>query len=380
MLKDRQSSLGIWVPGLFATFWILLAAFSGAYMFRIVTEPRASGSETAQADTAPAVEALPPPLSAEQAAALISANEAKDKQITELKTALNELSQQVTEVNTRLKPIEKMLGPVAALPTGNAVTTSPPSPDAEAPLEKTPEPVKPGAKSGARPESGKASAKPPEPAKPAEKPAAEAKSAEKPADAAKPTEKPSEQAKAEETASDTAKPAEKPAEPVKPAEKPAAQAKAAEKPAEPAKPTDKPAEVASKPAEVASAEDTAPVTSAPSDSSAPAPADAASQAAAPAETANLSAPIPIPPGTMRFGIEIGSVDKQDALRSLWKDLLSNHAALVAGLQAKRVLAPDKKWRLVAGPFPNVAEATQACGLFKKANLPCDPTVFAGDAF
>jgi hypothetical protein len=386
MLKDRQSGLRIWVPGLFATFWILLAAFSAAYLFRIVTEPHASGSETAQADTAPTAEALtPPPLSAEQAAALISANETKDKQITELKTALNELSQQVTEVNTRLKPIEKMLGPVAALPTGNAVTTSPPSPEAEIPLEKAPEPAKQGAKSGAKPE----------PAKPAEKPAAEAKGAEKPSEAAKPAEKPSEQAKAEETASDSAKPAEKPSEPAKPTEKPTEQAKAAEKPSEPAKPTEKPtdqakatenpaepAKPAEKPAEVASAEGATPDANAPSDSSAPAPggADAASQTPAASETANLSAPIPIPPGTTRFGIEIGSVDKQDALRPLWKDLLSNHAALVAGLQAKRVLAPDKKWRLVAGPFPNVAEAAQACGLFKKANLPCDPTVFAGDAF
>ncbi len=66
------------------------------------------------------------------------------------------------------------------------------------------------------------------------------------------------------------------------------------------------------------------------------------------------------------------------MRGLWRDLLTNHAALVAGLEARRVLAPDKKWRLVAGPFGNAAEATQACGLFKKANLPCEATVFAGD--
>ena len=99
------------------------------------------------------------------------------------------------------------------------------------------------------------------------------------------------------------------------------------------------------------------------------------------ETASVSSSaIPIPPGTTRFGIEIGGADKQDGLRPVWKDLISNHAALVAGLQAKRVLAPDKKWRLVAGPFANVEEATQACGLFKKANLPCEATVFAGDAF
>jgi len=45
-----------------------------------------------------------------------------------------------------------------------------------------------------------------------------------------------------------------------------------------------------------------------------------------------------------------------------------------------VMAPDKKWRLVAGPFANTAEAMQACGLFKKASMPCEATVFAGDSF
>ena len=42
--------------------------------------------------------------------------------------------------------------------------------------------------------------------------------------------------------------------------------------------------------------------------------------------------------------------------------------------------PDKKWRLIAGPFSSAAEAMQACGLFKKADMPCEATVFAGDAF
>src|SRR6185436_19741982 len=87
----------------------------------------------------------------------------------------------------------------------------------------------------------------------------------------------------------------------------------------------------------------------------------------------------IPPGTTRFGIELGTVDKQDAVRPMWRNLLTNHAALVAGLQARRVIAPDKKWRLIAGPFSSAAEAMQACTLFKKADMPCEATVFAGDS-
>ena len=37
-VKDRRGGRN-WAPGVFATFWILLAAFSAAYLFRIVSEP-----------------------------------------------------------------------------------------------------------------------------------------------------------------------------------------------------------------------------------------------------------------------------------------------------------------------------------------------------
>ena len=96
------------------------------------------------------------------------------------------------------------------------------------------------------------------------------------------------------------------------------------------------------------------------------------------EVAALAAP-DIPPGTTRFGIELGTVEKQDGIRPMWRNLLTNHAALVAGLQARRIIAPNKQWRLIAGPFSSAAEALQACALFKKANMPCEATVFAGDA-
>jgi hypothetical protein len=110
----------------------------------------------------------------------------------------------------------------------------------------------------------------------------------------------------------------------------------------------------------------------------------ASPEPAPAVTESAALdPIALPPaandGSTRYGIEIGSVEKQDGLRPLWREFLTNHAALVAGLQPRRVLAPDKKWRLIAGPFSNAVEAEQACALFKKASRPCEATVYAGDA-
>jgi len=307
-VKDRRSGGRNWVPGLFAAFWILLAVFSAAYLFRIVTEPRSQTADSAAANPAASPEpATPSPtassLSADQAQSLIQSNEAKDKEIGTLRAEVQSLSGQVTELSNRLKPLEKVLGPVAALPSSTAVTTSEPSPEPTMPIARPPEPPKPAVTAAPSP--------PPVEARP-EKPVAEAP------DDARPAPKPAETS-SDQGASDT------PPSPVT---------------------ADEP----------------------PSEST---------------ETANLTPPAAmpsIPPGTTRFGIEIGSVGKQDDVRPMWKNLLTNHAALVAGLQARRVMAPDKKWRLIAGPFSSAAEAMQACGLFKKADMPCEATVFAGDAF
>jgi hypothetical protein len=247
-------------------------------------------------------------VSADQADALIQANEAKDREIGELKATVQSLSGQVTELSNRLKPLEKVLGPVAALPSSTSVTTSPPSPGAMVPAMKPPEPP------------ASAAAPPPPP------PAVEAKPASQP----KPPEEPVAEARDEDAS-------------------------------------------APKPSEDAASNDR--------DETPPSPVTAEEPPSESTETANLTPPAAsIPPGTTRFGIEIGSVGKQDDIRPMWKNLLTNHAALVAGLQARRVMAPDKKWRLIAGPFSSAAEAMQACGLFKKADMPCEATVFAGDAF
>jgi TolA-binding protein len=345
LVKDRRGGMRNWVPGLFAAFWVLLAAFSGAYLFRIVTDATAHRTETATANpvaaATPMSPAGPPPtespaLSANQANALLRANEAKDRELTELKSQLRDLSGQVAELNTRLKPLEKVLGPVAALPSSAAVTTSLPSPEPMRPAEKPPEPPKPEAKS----------ASPEVPVKPSD----QAKAVEKPSDSAKPAEKPSDQAMATETPANHDKVNE--AKPPKPSEQASGK---------PNSPDQNPREKTSEPVQVTSNE---PVST---------------NSAASTGIANLGAPPPIPPGTTRFGIEIGSVEKQDKVRPMWRDLLTNHAALVAGLQARRIIAPDKKWRLIAGPFSSAAEAMQACALFKKANMPCEATVFAGDA-
>lgn len=308
-VRESRRGLQSWVPGLFAGFWIVLAAFSAAYLYQVITTPQANRAATAVATPAEAPAAAPaapggaPALSEQQAEALIQASEAKDQEISALKASVQDLSGQLAQLNTRLKPLEKVLGPVAELTTSTSVTTSPPAPGAM---------------------------RPPDPPKPPAPPAAEA--APPPA----PTPKPVEARAAEQT-------------PTPEADHAVAEAADAAPEAPPS---------------------TAVTTDEPDDASPPEETQTAAVAPAPS----------IPPGTTRFGIEIGSVDKQDGVRAMWRDLLTNHAALVAGLEARRVIAPDNKWRLIAGPFASAAEAMQACGLFKKVSMPCEATVFAGDSF
>ena len=323
-IKDRSGRN--WIPGLFAAFWILLAVFSAAYLFRIVTEPQAQRAEfavaspatTAATSAAPAPSSAPSALSEQQAEALIQASEAKDKEIGELRAAVQDLSGQVTALGSRLKPLERVLGPVAALPSSTSVTTSPPSPEPNTPIARPPELPKPSV-----------SAAPPTPSVTVDEPNEEPK----PAPQAKPVQKP--------------------------VAAPSGEAAAEARPGDPSPPEEEAG-----------------------DAGGPATADDpdAKPDSGSRETAALTPPSSIPPGTTRFGIEIGSVGKQEEIKPLWRGLLTNHAALVAGLQPRRVMASDKKWRLIAGPFSSAAEAMQACGLFKKAEMPCEATVYAGDAF
>src|SRR6476659_10318164 len=108
--KDRRSGGRNWVPGLFAAFWILLSVFSGAYLFRIITEPQANRADSAAASTTATPPnsaeggpvAAPPPGASAMSADQAEANDAKDKEIGELKAVVRDLSGQVADLSTRL--------------------------------------------------------------------------------------------------------------------------------------------------------------------------------------------------------------------------------------------------------------------------------------
>jgi hypothetical protein len=346
MARIRRTGSRNWARGVFATFWILLGGISGAYLFTAFTNPTALGGQLVQLN--PGNGPVSPASDGTTAAITTPSSGAGDQELAEIKSSISELSEQIADLNARFKPIEKVVGPMAALAPAASVSTSMPVSQpgaAMAPLTVTKKP-----EIAAAPP-----APPPAPEPPAEavKPQVEAP---KPVEAPKEEVKPVGQAAIEppKMAEPAPAPAEPPAVAVSPME------------------DDVMEEVAEPSSVMPVPEPTAEISETPETPAAP-----------PATESAALDPTALPPaandGSTRYGIEIGSVAKQDGLRPLWREFLTNHAALVAGLQPRRVLAPDKKWRLIAGPFGSADEASQACALFKKASRPCEATVYAGDS-
>ncbi|MFO7478328.1 MAG: SPOR domain-containing protein [Methyloceanibacter sp.] len=324
----RRKGSRNWARGVFATFWILLAGASGLYLFSAFSDPTLGGQLV---KFAPAGETT-------------GTFGSRDRELTEIKASLRELTQQMAALTARLDPDAMTAEPL------------PPKPLAEAEPAATME----------APAPDLATTEPPA-AVPSDEPSASQADDPSIAAAEPPGAEPVEQA-----ALDAAPPA-----PAAPQAAPEPEPELYEPPSVVVAPFDPPLE-----------DEPAAATEAPTPTIADVVEDAETPVAspqdppAPVESAALD-PIALPSaandGSTRFGIEIGTVAKQDGLRPLWREFLTNHAALVAGLQPRRVLAPDKSWRLIAGPFGSAAEAAQACALFKKASRPCEATVYAGDS-
>jgi hypothetical protein len=353
MLRRRRSEGRNVTQGVVAFFWIALAGVSGLYLFTLFTNPSAFGSQTAGLGSSlgDATSGLAGSTGSLSAARISQLLEARDKEFDEIKQQVRDLSQQVADLSAR---VNGGASPLASSPVPSPGTAASPEASAEAAAEPAQPPKQPEMAAAAP-----AITPPPRPEKPA------------------PVVKPGETPPAAPVTMAAAEP--KPVEKTEP--KPAATPPPVTTNNEAADSGKKdiPPPVTVSEAEVPPVDDTTPNSA---DVSSPSPLNQQGPNPAATDSAHLD-PVALPPdandGTTRYGIEIGTVAKKDALRPLWREFLTNHAALVAGLQPRRVLAPDKKWRLIAGPFANAAEATQACALFKKASQPCEATVYAGDS-
>ena len=338
--------------GVLAFFWIALAGVSGVYLYSAFANPAALSGQLAN----------PLPVASGETTSAFSGSESRDQELAEIKASLRQLTQQMAAISTKLNLDQDALASTEDSADSEAAS-EPETPPAPSPEVEKPEVV----------------AAPPAPPPPPAPAVEQAKPAEAPKPEPQPEAKPVEQAAVEVKPTPPSpaevKPAPKPFEPP-----PVAVSPIDDLPAEEESETssDVPALTSPPPA----AEPTPSPTPAVSPSMPPStPSTLPPSTPAPVESAALD-PVALPPaandGSTRYGIEIGVVAKQDGLRPLWREFLTNHAALVAGLQPRRVLAPDKRWRLIAGPFSSAAEASQACALFKKASRPCEATVYAGD--
>jgi hypothetical protein len=357
----------IWSRGYFG-FWILVAGCSAYYLFS--TDPAALESQTFRpsATSTPVAGASRPALTTNQASDLRESVEHRGQELSEIQAILRELSQQMAGLDARLKPIEKfmalakssehrdqklsesqarlrdlpqqMAGPATRLePTEKFVDSVPVLPAAPSlrtsrPMAKLPETL---------------ARKAPEPASPAESmPAREDFTFCR---------------KWARLGSLVCRRENGTVVVVTPAE---ASSFAAEDDGAPIEP----------PAVAVAPLEGLPQQHADAAVAASAPAVASAETAATAYEEAIE--IAGNDGKIHYGIELGSAIKQAELTQLWQQFLTNNAALVAGLQPRRVLAPDKKWRLIAGPFVSAREAEGACALIKKASKPCEVSVYAGD--
>lgn len=86
-----------------------------------------------------------------------------------------------------------------------------------------------------------------------------------------------------------------------------------------------------------------------------------------------------------FGVELGQGKSPEAVRKKWAELGAQHKALLAGLQARHLARKSAgnvtgDVRLLAGPFPNAAEAAQLCASLRAAGTACKEAVFSGKTF
>jgi hypothetical protein len=109
------------------------------------------------------------------------------------------------------------------------------------------------------------------------------------------------------------------------------------------------------------------------------PEDLTSSIAAPNAEAQSERP---GPARAEFGVDLGSANSLDGLRTLWSNTRQRHAAPLDGLRPivqlrERPRPAPLELRLVAGPVVNAAAAARLCATLVASGALCQPAVFDG---
>ena len=90
----------------------------------------------------------------------------------------------------------------------------------------------------------------------------------------------------------------------------------------------------------------------------------------------------IPVTQTQFGVELGSFADLSTVKKSWRELRENQPGLFQDLNALasvRERAGKTELVLVAGPFPNAADAANRCALIDSAGLACLPAFYLGQS-
>ncbi|MBI4365917.1 MAG: hypothetical protein HY543_03780 [Deltaproteobacteria bacterium] len=126
------------------------------------------------------------------------------------------------------------------------------------------------------------------------------------------------------------------------------------------------------------------------DTATPWPSTQPAQVAAPAAVpmppvrvavAPSSEPAAEPPRRPELGVDLGGAPNLDVLGARWIAVKANFGPLLTGLHPRA--AHDRRpgatdYRLLVGPVPNAAAATQLCARFAAARVICRPARFDGE--
>jgi hypothetical protein len=88
-----------------------------------------------------------------------------------------------------------------------------------------------------------------------------------------------------------------------------------------------------------------------------------------------------PPAKLEYGIDLGAATSLEALRIHWAAVKANYGPLLVGLHpvaTQHTKTPaGATYRLVAGPLPDIAAATQLCARFPVTRTGCRAAKFTG---
>lgn len=85
------------------------------------------------------------------------------------------------------------------------------------------------------------------------------------------------------------------------------------------------------------------------------------------------------PQRIQFAVQIAFWLRAEAIELHWKTLSRHHAKLLGSLQPGRVAegGSPARYKLVAGPFGNAADAAKLCARLTVPGASCEGTMFVG---